>query len=80
MFCSSQNSKCQDLAIFPFTEGWCSVPNPRIGCSCQFGQKILEALFASGSQTASHILRMWRLIKRLIARKTRMQQTSHFDF
>ena len=43
-----QNPKCQDLSKFQFLGGGGgggggSVPNFRIGCSCQFGQKILEA-------------------------------------
>ena len=31
-----------------------SVPNFRIGCSCQFGQNILEAQLAFASQIVSH--------------------------
>ena len=51
--CSSQNPKWQDLAKILFLGGgrgvgweeWerGSVPNPRTGHSCQFGEKILEA-------------------------------------
>ena len=45
-----------------FGRGVCSVPNFRIGCSCQFGQKILEAQLAFAPQIVSHILHMWRLM------------------
>ena len=50
------------IGVWKLGGGGCSVPNFRIGCSCQFGQKILEAQLAFASQIVSHILRMWRLI------------------
>ena len=52
VFCSSQNSKCQDLPKFHFSGGGggsggrcCSVPNPRTGYSGQFEHKFCLATF-----------------------------------
>ena len=40
----SQNPKCQDLPKFQFLGSGVSwKPNPRTGCSGEFGQKVLEA-------------------------------------